>query len=245
MSALSGLREAFGWLTVLPVRPEGDSDPVPWFSWIGGVVGAVGAGVAFSVSRAARGDLGCLLAGVSLVAAWATVTGMLHLDGLADAADARAAGRDRERRLAIMRDSRIGSYGAATLVLTLMLQAAAGAVVVSHAQWWTIVWASIAARFGGSVALCTLAPARRDGLAVRLASRRPIPVLVAGAIPVAALAVVLSGHDPLALIVGLAAALAVPRALARPVGGITGDLIGAGIVLTETATLLASALAGR
>ena len=84
----------------------------------------VGTALGGAIALAARGLEGRLddgPAAVLIVAAWALATGAIHLDGLADSADALGGG-DRERRLAIMRDSQIGSFGALALVLVVVLK---------------------------------------------------------------------------------------------------------------------------
>ncbi|MBC7266439.1 MAG: adenosylcobinamide-GDP ribazoletransferase [Coriobacteriia bacterium] len=242
---IPGLREAFGWLTLLPVRADGSADPVPWFSWVGAGLGAAAAGAAYGVARAVPGDLGALLAGVVVLFVWAVLTGMLHFDGLADTADALGSRGDRERRLAVLRDSRIGAFGASAVVLASLLLVSAGAVVISHHRWWVIAWAPVVARWGSSIALSTLGSARSDGLAATLARSRSFATLMAAAVPVAVAVPFLLHESPGALVAGLVVAVLAPRALARSFGGITGDLIGAAVIVTETAVLVAGALSGR
>jgi adenosylcobinamide-GDP ribazoletransferase len=116
---------------------------------------------------------------------------------------------------------------------------------VSHAKWWTIVWAPAVARLGSSIALATLPPARAEGVAFRLAGRRSSGAFVVAALPIIAMLPFVIREGVVAIVGGLAAALFVPRALSRWLGGITGDLVGAGIVLVEVTTLLACALAAR
>lgn len=240
-----GLREAFGWLTVLPARADGSADPVPWFSWVGAALGVPAAGAAYGVARTVPGDLGALLAGAVALLVGALLTGMLHFDGLADTADALGSRGDRGRRLAVLRDSRIGAFGASAVVLMSLLVVSAGAVVISHHRWWVIAWAPVVARWGSSMALSTLGPARSDGLAATLARSRSSARLVAAALPVAVAVPFLLHESPGALVAGLVVAVLAPRALARSFGGITGDLIGAAVIVTETAVLVAGALSGR
>lgn len=241
MSPLRGLRAALAWLTVIPVSADDAADPVPWFPWVAVVPGSAGVVSAAVVAALVPGDLGALLAGVAVVASWAVLTGLMHLDGLADAADALVGTKPREERLRIMRDSRIGSFGAGVLALTLMACAASSAVLVSAGRYGAVLLAPVMARWGAAVALSTLPAARADGLAARLVSSRPASSYLIAALPVALVAG-LARPGAVTVAVGLVAAVSVPRLLSRPLGGLTGDVVGASIVLVETAVLLAAAL---
>lgn len=242
MSPFRGLRAALAWLTVVPVSADDSADPVPWFPWVAVLPGSAGVLAAAVIAALVPGDLGALLAGVAVVASWAALTGMMHLDGLADAADALLGSKPREERLRIMKDSRIGSFGAGALALTLMACAASSAVLVSAGRYGATLLAPVMARWSAAVALSTLPAARPDGLAARLVSSRPPSAYVVATLPVALVAG-LAWPSPLPVAVGLVAAVALPRLLSRPVGGLTGDIVGASIVLVETAVLLAAALA--
>lgn len=241
MSPLRGLRAALAWLTVIPVSADEAADPVPWFPWVAVVPGAAGVVSAAVVAALVPGDPGALLAGVAVVASWAALTGMMHLDGLADAADALVGSKPREERLRIMRDSRIGSFGAGALTLTLMACAASSAVLVSAGRYGAILLAPVMARWSAAVALSTIPAARPDGLAARLASTRPATSYLLATLPVALVAG-LARPSALPVAAGLVAAVALPRLLSRQVGGLTGDVVGASIVLVETAVLIAAAL---
>ena len=112
------LRWAWAFLTRLPggAHPGDDRElgrSVPWFPIVGAILGALSG----TVYWALHGPLGAPLAAVLAVAASAAATGGLHEDGLADTADALG-GATRERRLEIMKDSRVGVFGAMALVLS-------------------------------------------------------------------------------------------------------------------------------
>lgn len=166
------------------------------------------------------------------------LTGGLHEDGLADFADGMG-GRDREARLTIMRDSRIGSYGAQALVLSSLVRwsaiAAAGPVAV------------IAAAIGGRLALVVLMaamrPARSDGLGHAAGRPGGVMVLVAAAIALIVIFAIATPTQAVAgLLLGAAAAAAVALIAQRRLGGQTGDVLGAAAVLTECAVLIGFAL---
>ena len=146
----------------LPVLPDGAlARAMRFFPLAGALVGAIGGGTYVLAHAVLTPGLAALLA----LAATIGVTGGLHEDGLADLADGFGGGGDKAAKLAIMRDSRIGSYGAITLVLGLLLRAgavaalatpglAAGALIAAHAL----------ARAAIPAAMQALAPARSDGL---------------------------------------------------------------------------------
>ena len=125
-----------------------------------------------SRARALEGRLDAGPAAVLLVAAWALATGAIHLDGLADSADALG-GSDRERRLAIMRDAQIGSFGALALVLVVALKIAlvAAVLVRGHHLWLIAIPAVGRARSVG--AECGAALRARAGHRRRARERRP------------------------------------------------------------------------
>lgn len=176
-----------------------------------------------------------LQAGLSVaLAIW--FTGALHEDGLADFSDA-AGGHDREEKLRIMHDSRIGSYGVLALIATTALRIGAIAVLGP-------VHLIVAAACGRAAIVLTMAsmhPARRDGLSKSAGAPGARNVIVAALL--AALALGLAGPGAwAALIAGLVAiALVISRARIW-LGGQTGDVLGTASVLTETAMLVAFAL---
>lgn len=120
----SSLRRAVQFLTILPVGRL--SEPLPgdlarsmaWFPLVGAAVGG-GAGL---LGRLVGG--GGLVSSITALAAATLLTGALHLDGFVDTIDGLAGGRDREARLAIMRDSRVGAVGVVAVWFLLSLKAA-------------------------------------------------------------------------------------------------------------------------
>jgi adenosylcobinamide-GDP ribazoletransferase len=233
---------ALAFLTRLPVAPEpavtgaGLGASVVMFPIVGALIGLLG-GVAYALALWL--DLPPLLAGVVALGTTIWVTGALHEDGLADVADGFGGGGTPEDKLRIMRDPRIGSYGALALLLALLARAAALAALAAPA---TVAAALIAA---GAVSRAALPPAmailpkaRADGLAA--SAGRPHPLRAAAAVLVAALiAVVLLGKAAApALLVGAGAAVVVAWLAQRQIGGQTGDVLGAVQQLTELGVLL-------
>ncbi len=234
-------------LTRLPVgrlRAAPPGEGVWAFPLVGALVGGLG-GAVFWAARALA--LPVPLASVWCLAVLVLATGGLHEDAAADTADAFGARATTARRLEIMRDSRIGSFGALALLLTLGIRSTAIAAIGRPAA----VAAALAA--SGAVAraamlgpLMWLRAARPDGLAASLG--RPSPAAVAAALGIAALAAfVLLRPGPAAgtLVLGAAVALGFSALVRRLVGGYTGDVLGACEQAAECAilSLLAAVLA--
>ena len=209
------------------------------FPVAGAIVGLIAAGVYWLAGLA---GLPSLPAAGLTVAATLIVTGCLHEDGLADVADAFG-GHTRERRLEIMRDSRVGTYGACALSMSLLLRTAALASIAAPAVAAPVLIAAhTAARAGMPLFMGLLPTARVDGLAAEVG--RPLPVSIAAAVllGVIALFVALGSAAGFCAIVLLAAALALLAWLCiRQFGGQTGDVLGAVEQFGEIAILLVAA----
>ncbi len=213
------------------------------FPVAGAIVGLIAAGVYWLAGLA---GLPSLPAAGLTVAATLVVTGCLHEDGLADVADAFG-GHTRERRLEIMRDSRVGTYGACALSMSLLLRAAALASIAAPAVVVPVLIAAhTAARAGMPLFMGLVPPARVDGLSAGVG--RPLPMSIAAAVllGVIALFVALGPAAGFFAIVLLAAALAMLVWLCiRQFGGQTGDVLGAVEQLGEIAILLVAAASLR
>jgi adenosylcobinamide-GDP ribazoletransferase len=190
---------------------------------------------------------GLAAAGLTL-AALALLTGALHEDGLADVADGFGGGRDRERKLEIMRDSRIGTYGVIAAALVLLIRATCLADI-AIAGWLVpiciMTGAAALSRAGAVWLLASTDAARRDGVAAsagRPGADTPFLALAMGVIAAAVLFYIVTGFfGALCIILAGAAAAFIIRTLAiRQIGGQTGDVCGALIILSET-TILATA----
>ena len=177
------------------------------------------------------------------LAATMLATGCLHEDGLADTADGFGGGASRERKLEIMRDSRIGSYGACALALSLMLRwSALASVARPGAVAVTLIAAHAAARASLPAFMRFVAPARSDGLAAD-AGRPPIEsVAAACALGIIALGFGL-GLAPtiIALLLLSAAGILMASLSMRQIGGQTGDVLGALEQVNEILILLVAA----
>jgi adenosylcobinamide-GDP ribazoletransferase len=242
------LAGAFTLLTRLPVAalfstPPPDPRRCVWaYPLVGALTGAIGAG---SYWLCARAGLPPLLAGLWTLAAGVLVTGALHEDGLADTADGFGGGASVERKLEIMRDSRIGSYGTLALVLSVLLRWAAIAALAAPALVGpALIAAGALSRGAMALPVLALPPARSGGLGASLRGAGPIRLLAGPALAaLLALALLPIGAALAASSLGLAAALALAVLARRQIGGYTGDVLGASAILVECVVL--SVLAAR
>ncbi len=247
---------ALQFLTRVPVRlrdfdPRWLNDSARHFPLVGTLVGLFGAGVLWGASALWPAPVAVLLS----MAATVWLTGGFHEDGLADTCDGLGGSVSRERALAIMKDSRLGSYGAFGLVLTLALKAAALSVVAAASiglAMTSLVLAHAASR-ACAVALMSALPYAGDAGQAKAKPMAqptgPVALIVAAAwtlLVAASLALLLPaqfGVVRLAFTLLGAAAVALLCAawLRRRLGGYTGDALGATQQWTELAVYLASA----
>ncbi len=211
-----------------------------WAAPLAGLAVALIAGVVFALAGMA-GLSGNVAAALALAAAM-LATGCLHEDGLSDVADGFGGGRTRERKLEIMRDSRIGAYGAAALVLSVLLRWSALSDIASTGA---AVAGLIAAHVGSRAlmpALMHLTPsARTDGLAAGAGTVSRDTALVAAAIGGMALLLCLGLPGALVAAALLALLLSLFRRLClSQIGGHTGDTAGALQQGAEIAVLVAA-----
>ncbi len=232
MKWLRRLAASIAFLTVLPVpgRKEvgGCSAFFPVAGWLIG-------GAAYGLWLLARG-LPALPRGFLVVAFWELATRFLHLDGLADTADAFLAGGDRERLLAIMDDSRTGAFGAAAVSLALLGKLALVASLTRpHAAG--IVCAAVTARLALSALASLFRPARGSGLGSEIIGTSGALTLgVAAVLALVPLGILFRMHA-LYSAGGLLAALALAAYASRRLCGLTGDVLGACLEIAELVAL--------
>jgi adenosylcobinamide-GDP ribazoletransferase len=234
MRAGSSLLAASAFLTRVPVG--GASYDIgagaALFPVVGACVGAAVGGTAYGLAHVVP----ALVAAGAALAVGVLLTGALHLDGLADTADALGA-RSREAALAVMRDHAIGTYGTVALVLDLLVKAAALAALAGRSRVVLEALAAGALSRAVPVVLGLLLPdVRRDGAgaAFHVTPRAAVvAVVLAAALAIPA--------DPLLIAVAAGAALLLGAWSRRRFGGRTGDTLGAATELAETAVLVAAA----
>jgi cobalamin 5'-phosphate synthase/cobalamin synthase len=209
-----------------------------WFPIVGAALGGAAALAAWGL-RDLLGMPPALIALV-VVALGAWVTGAIHLDGLADTADGFGGGRARDDVLRIMRDPAIGSCGAVALLLVMGIKGAALATLLERDAALPFLVAAPALSRWTIVALGAWLPYARadDGLGRAVAGRRDRGGLLVATALTALVSVAALGTAALAswtLAVLVMAALG--RTARRRIGGVTGDVFGASVELSETAVL--------
>jgi len=227
-----GLASAITFLTIVPVPGAGEaglSSAAVWFPVVGAAVGALAGGARLLSGLALNATVATVLAMIVLV----LVTGALHQDGLADTADGIGARGGRDRRLAVMRDSATGVFGALALIAWALLLVTTVASLDGDRALRALVVACALARWAALVHAAATSPARADGLGASLHVGR-VALGVASALAVAA-ALAVGGLVAGAAALGtgaVVAALSVGFAR-RTLGGRTGDTLGATVAIVE------------
>jgi adenosylcobinamide-GDP ribazoletransferase len=219
-----GFRAAIRFLTILPVR-GGDAPPgqaAAFFPLVGAMLGAAGAGVYLLAEKA----FPISIAALATVAFWIAISGVLHEDGLADVADAVRAGRTRERVLSILKDSRIGTYGAVAILLSVLARWQALEYLATPRVVETLIAAQAVPR-AAIVAMAWCSRPAGSGLGYALASTLSTPAAMA-AIAQGAAAALLCGWRPgLAMIAGSVLIVQASRGwFYVRLGGVNGDCLG-------------------
>jgi adenosylcobinamide-GDP ribazoletransferase len=209
------------------------------------LVGLVVAGVGVGVRMALEPLLGATVAALAAVVAMIAATGALHEDGLADTADGLWGGWDRERRLAVMRDSRTGTYGVLGLLAVVGLRAALLAPLDLAGFARAVACGHVLGR-AATVALAQLLPAAAPGRGAELTGPLGSVGGVTAALTALLVPAVAVGWWAAAVLAAAALVLAGCAALfRRRLGGITGDTLGAAEQLVELAVIAAVAALAR
>ncbi|GAA0398132.1 adenosylcobinamide-GDP ribazoletransferase [Brevundimonas terrae] len=225
---------AVQFLTRIPTPQLKQFDPAwiqasaRYYPLVGLLVGTLSAAVLWGASQLVSPLVAALLA----IAASMALTGCFHEDGLADTADGIGGGSTRERRLEIMKDSRLGTYGASVLFLNLMIRAGCLAALIAVSPVLAAIAMICAQSFGRSAAVTAMAimpyggnpGMAKEGKPDRTGAHNVIIAVLIGLAPFAMLTPVMAGAG---LGLGLLAA-AIPALLAwKHLGGRTGDVLGA------------------
>lgn len=235
---------ALQFLTRLPIRLPGMPAPeqlgrsLLWYPLVGLLLGALLAGLAWVL-----GAVATPLAAALLLALWVLASGGLHLDGLADTADAWVGGLgDRQRTLTIMKDPCCGPIAVVTLLVVLLLKFAALWALLEAGAWAALLLAPLLGRSALLLLFLGTPYVRQGGLGSAMAAH--VPTLAGWRVLLAVgLACLLAGWSGvLALAVALGLFALCRRALLRRIGGTTGDTAGAILELVECALLVALAL---
>jgi len=242
---------AVSLLTLVPTGalwPAGEQTQVAaWFPAVGFVFGVVGYAIIKAAELLHVAGRAPYLVAALVVVAWALLSRLLHWDGLADVSDGFWGSYDREARLEIMSDSRTGAFGATAVALTAILEVAAIGAIVAHPHELPLLLVPVVSRFSATASAWLGAPARQAGLGRSVTGHPTTLALVIGLLPLAgAMTWLWVGFQVAGLalgVFGLLVAFAVPHLLSQRFGGVTGDVMGASVLLTETILLIAFALA--
>lgn len=240
--SINSLRSAVAFLTVIPVAGS-EGKPAPrlgraYFPAVGAVLGLV-AGAVLMLTAAITTQM---VGAVAAVAVLAALTGGLHLDGVADAADGLFGRGTRAERLAIMRDPRIGSFGAVALIVVLLGDVAALTALAPAVAIVALVIAGALSRWAMLGVVALVPYVRESGLGVAAGgTNRTFDLLLGSAL--AAMACLLDWrHALLAALLVLVTALIVGVVARRRIGGATGDIYGATAELCQLAALISFAV---
>lgn len=242
---LTELRLAASFLTIFPFidqRPASDEAVAQSFAWFPLVGFAIGVALVAEDWLLAH-VFAQVVRSVLIVASLVVVTGAIHLDGLADTADALGAGRDRDRALEILRDSRVGTFGASAIFFDLTLKILALSTLAGSRRYAALILAPTLARFAMVMVALGLPYLRESGAGTAflagqsLGPRRRVAVILL----IIICAILLSPFRTvgvLALSLALLIAFLMHLFYRRWLGGVTGDLIGACGEIVEIAVLL-------
>lgn len=244
---IADLLQALQLLTVLPVRPRWEQVRPPGrtmavFPLVGVLLGVMLGALSLLLRETGLHRAAPLLPSALVVMAWAVLTGGLHLDGWADCCDALFVPVTRERRLDILRDPRVGSFGVVGLVLLLLIKFAAIPMNLQPlGVFRLLIVAPVLGRWAMVVAALHFPLARAEGMAfhfrqgvgrreVLLATLTTVFVCIfAGAVGVAA------------FFASVLVTLTFARWASARLGGLTGDVYGAIVELVEMTTLVVGA----
>jgi len=240
---IRSLRAAMSFLTVLPVAnadgSSGERLGRAYFPAIGALIG-LAAGATFAVLSALTSPL---LAAACAVAFLCVLTGAIHLDGLADTADGLLGGGDPSRRLEVMRDPRLGTFGVTAIVVVLLLDVAALSSMSPARGLAALVVGGALSRLATLSVIAFVPYVRTSGLGVAAwdARHRGLDLVLGSATALVAGAIDWRRALLALPFVGLTA-IAVAGLARRRLGGATGDVCGATAELCQLAVLLVFAV---
>ncbi|MCS7002189.1 MAG: adenosylcobinamide-GDP ribazoletransferase [Dehalococcoidia bacterium] len=241
---MNGFWAACQFLTVVPT-PSGAAElasAVRWTPLIGALIG----GALVGIDWALQPLLGPFTVAALLTVALATITGGLHLDGLADCADGLLAHRDPDGRRAIMKDPRIGSFGATAIALVLIAKAAALTELSGPTRLPSLMIAPALGRWAMVLQSRLFPPATPDGMGAAWRHGATWPVVIVNGVGLSVVAAIgLGAAAVVVMAVGVASALTIGWFATRQIHGVTGDVLGATVELAEAAALVALVAVAR
>lgn len=236
---------ALQFLTILPIKlkslpdPKSNGESLLYYPLVGLLIGTLLALLASVLENAPAS-----LAAVLLLGFWVLSTGALHLDGLADSADAWVGGfGDREKTLTIMKDPRCGTVAVVTLIIILMIKLTAIEQLISTQSWGILLLTPVISRTLPITLFLTTAYARQNGLGSQLAEHLPRQASLFVLATVVLGSLFLTGFAAFSLLIVTAGIFFMLRHLMlRRLGGTTGDTAGALVEISEAALLVTAVL---
>lgn len=252
---MTGLRSAIGFLTVLPVgspRSAGLASARVWFPVVGLLVGLVLAAIdqlmhwGYPLFTEDPHYFPPLLAAVVLLVVLIVLTRALHLDGFMDCCDGLLGSFDREKRLEIMRDSRVGSFAATGVVCLLLMKLAALAALPSAAKVWVLLLFPCLSRWAMLMVMQLFPYVRRQGIGIAFLQGSGWVQASIGLLLAVLASLAIAGPFGLALLGGASAmGWLVGVWASKLLGGVTGDVYGAVNEVTEASVLALAAVLGH
>ncbi|MBI3547269.1 MAG: adenosylcobinamide-GDP ribazoletransferase [Gammaproteobacteria bacterium] len=223
-------------LTNISAQERGRS--VLYYPVVGLLIGALLSGMHISLVTADAS-----LQAAIILLAWVLITGGLHLDGLADSADAWAGSHgEREKALRIMKDAASGPAGVTAIVLILLLKFATLSVLIRENIWQGLIIAPVLGRMAIVFLFLSTPYVRLGGLGADHAAHLSRLAATIILILVTAIVIALGGIGLAALAMGFSLLLILRLMMIKRLGGVTGDTLGAACELVEAAVLAAIVL---
>ncbi len=240
---MKALRTAVNFLTVIPWRGRPDEPPAAlgeaagWFPLVGALIGLLSGLVFYGLSLV----LPPLAAAVLAAAVWIGLSGGLHLDGLADCCDGMLASASPERRLEIMKDPRLGTFGGIGLIMAVLLKVS---LLAALGPGRGLLALPLAAALGRWLLLPSAfqPPARPGGMGAAFAASINRKSLLWGALWLVPLVALNGWRGLIALVLAHAAAGLIWGLAKRRLGGVTGDVFGLVVETGELCALLVFSL---
>ncbi|MCW8921006.1 MAG: adenosylcobinamide-GDP ribazoletransferase [Sedimenticola sp.] len=237
---------ALGFLTRLPI-PRNEDRPsdqeqgqsMLYYPLVGLLIGLILTAVSFLL-----GDADSLLAAAIILSVWVAITGALHIDGLADLADAWIGGLgDRERTLAIMKDPTCGPMAVATVVLLLVVKLAALATILTQGDWTILLLVPMLGRGALVASFIAMPYIRTGGLGAVMADNLPELQAKGVLLILPFICFLCWGWSAIWVLLGCGLVFwTMRRALLKRINGLTGDVAGAFCELIEASALVIAAL---
>jgi len=229
---------ALQFLTILPVRLQGEftaqdiGRSLLFYPVVGLLIGIVLSLLGWNLTSQSP-----MVSAILVLAVWVTINGALHIDGLADSADAWLGGiGDKAKTLSIMKDPAAGPIAVVTIVLVLLIKFVMLTVLLAEQNWWALIWSVILARTALPLLFLTTDYVRPHGLGSILKQQqsgvhtRRLMLLIG--------VLALFSVGLFALLFGLLVFLLLRYLMERRLNGFTGDTAGAMVELLETALLI-------